>query len=150
MISRKRGLILTMGSFAGLTPTPLLATYSGSKAFLSHWSTALASEVRPKGIHVDLINSYLVTSAMSKIKRASVTIPTPRQFVKSALGNVGVYHVGGTSNVVTPYWTHGLMHWGMENVLGLGSKFLVDQNRGMHENIRKRALRKKEREAKTL
>lgn len=98
---------------------------------------------------MDLINSYLVTSAMSKIKRSSMTIPTPRQFVKSTLGNVGVY-VGGTTNVVTPYWAHGLMHWGMENALGLGSKFLVDTNRGMHEGIRKRALRKKEREAKNM
>lgn len=29
-----RGLILTMGSFGGLLPTPYLATYSGSKSFL--------------------------------------------------------------------------------------------------------------------
>ena len=28
-----RGLILTMGSFGGLLPTPYLATYSGSKSF---------------------------------------------------------------------------------------------------------------------
>ncbi|KAI6830763.1 Very-long-chain 3-oxoacyl-CoA [Hortaea werneckii] len=31
MVKRKAGLILTMASFGGLLPTPLLATYSGSK-----------------------------------------------------------------------------------------------------------------------
>ncbi|KAF3942069.1 hypothetical protein ABW19_dt0202974 [Dactylella cylindrospora] len=147
MVSRKRGLILTMGSFAGLTPTALLATYSGSKAFLSHWSAALASELKPFGVHVDLVNSYLVTSAMSKIRRSSITIPNPKAFVKSALGKVGVY-VGGTAGVVTPYWSHAIMHWALENLAGLGSATVIGVNKSMHEDIRKRALKKKERDAK--
>ena len=65
MVKRKRGLILTMGSFGGLLPTPLLATYSGSKAFLQQWSTALGSELAPSGVDVELVISYLVTTAMS-------------------------------------------------------------------------------------
>jgi 17beta-estradiol 17-dehydrogenase / very-long-chain 3-oxoacyl-CoA reductase len=32
MVSRQRGLVLTMASFGGFFPTPLLATYSGSMA----------------------------------------------------------------------------------------------------------------------
>ncbi|KAL8719284.1 MAG: hypothetical protein Q9225_003686, partial [Loekoesia sp. 1 TL-2023] len=59
MVSQKRGLILTMGSFGGLMPTPLLATYSGSKAFLQQWSTALACELQPHGVTVELVQSYL-------------------------------------------------------------------------------------------
>ncbi|KAI9811498.1 MAG: hypothetical protein M1826_003169 [Phylliscum demangeonii] len=69
MVERKRGLIITMGSFGGLLPTPLLATYSGSKAFLQQWSSALGSELKPHGVDVELVLSYLVTSAMSKIRR---------------------------------------------------------------------------------
>ncbi len=34
IVQRKRGLILTIGSFGSLLPTPLFATYSRSKAFL--------------------------------------------------------------------------------------------------------------------
>ena len=52
MAARKRGLVLTMGSFGGLLPTPLLATYSGSKCFLQNWSIALATEVEELGITV--------------------------------------------------------------------------------------------------
>jgi len=149
MVKRKRGLILTMGSFGGLLPTPLLATYSGSKAFLQQWSTALGSELAPSGVDVELVISYLVTTAMSKIRRPSLFIPNPRNFVKSVLGKVG--RSGGAQNMAytsTPFWAHALMQWSLETFTGLGGVFVVNQNKNMHESIRKRALKKAEREAK--
>ncbi|KAL1959754.1 hypothetical protein VTO42DRAFT_1340 [Malbranchea cinnamomea] len=146
MMQRKRGLILTMGSFAGLLPTPLLATYSGSKAFLQNWSTALASELAPHGIHVELVISYLVTSAMSKIRRTSATIPNPKNFVCAALGRIG--RNGGISYAYTsvPYWSHAVMASGIVSFLGAMSKTVLGINKSIHESIRKRALRKQERE----
>ena len=146
MTQRKRGLILTMGSFAGLLPTPLLATYSGSKAFLQHWSTALAGELAPHGIHVELVVSYLVTSAMSKIRRTSMTIPDPKSFVRSALSKIG--RNGGIpyTNTSVPYWSHGVMASGIVSTLGAFSKTVLGINKSMHESIRTRALRKAERE----
>jgi 17beta-estradiol 17-dehydrogenase / very-long-chain 3-oxoacyl-CoA reductase len=38
----------------------MLATYSGSKAFLAAWSSALAEEYRCKGIAVQLVNTFFV------------------------------------------------------------------------------------------
>lgn len=149
MISRKRGLILTMASFGGIVPTPLLATYSGSKAFLQQWSTALGSELSRHNVHVQLVQSHLVTTAMSKIKRSSALVPTPKQFVRAALGKIG--RSGGAQGIAytsSPYWSHGLMQWGLQTFAGTMNKFVVDRNRVMHEEIRKRALRKAEREAK--
>ena len=149
MVQRKRGLILTMGSFGGLMPTPLLATYSGSKAFLQQWSTALGGELKGTGVDVELVLSYLVTTAMSKVRKTSMMIPNPRNFVKAVLGKVG--RSGGAQKVAftsTPFWGHALMEWWLENTLGLGGQFVVGQNRKMHEDIRKRALRKAERDAK--
>ena len=67
MLVRKRGLILTVGSFAALIPSPLLAVYSGSKAFVSTWSQALGSEVAPFGITVELLNTYFVVSTPSSL-----------------------------------------------------------------------------------
>ncbi|KAH8830866.1 Hsp90 protein-domain-containing protein [Flagelloscypha sp. PMI_526] len=49
-----------LGSFAGSVPSPMLATYSGTKAFLSTWSDALASEVKAKGIVVEHVNTFFV------------------------------------------------------------------------------------------
>jgi 17beta-estradiol 17-dehydrogenase / very-long-chain 3-oxoacyl-CoA reductase len=149
MAQRKRGLILTMGSFGGLLPTPLLATYSGSKAFLQNWSTALASELAPQGVDVQLVLSYLVTSAMSKIRRPSAMIPNARNFVKSVLGRVGLS--GGarkTASTSTPYWSHALMQWWLENTSGTSSPTTVKINKKLHQDIRTRALKKIERDAK--
>lgn len=149
MVHRKKGLILTMASFGGLIPSPLLATYSGSKAFLQQWSTALASELRPHGIRVQIVQSYLVTSAMSKIKKTSLLIPNPKQFVRAALSKIG-RHGGaqGMSATSTPYWSHGIMHWFIASFPGTMNSSVINFNRTMHIGIRKRALRKAEREAK--
>ena len=149
MVQRKRGLVLTMGSFGGLLPTPLLATYSGSKAFLQQWSTALGGELKGTGVDVELALSYLVTTAMSKVRKTSLLIPNPRNFVKAVLGKIG--RSGGAQKVAytsTPFWSHALMQWWLENTVGLGGEFVVGQNKGLHEDIRKRALKKAERDGK--
>ncbi|KAF1980403.1 NAD(P)-binding protein [Bimuria novae-zelandiae CBS 107.79] len=149
MISRKRGLILTMASTGGLFPTPLLATYSGSKAFLQQWSTALGSELQPHGVHVQCVQSHLVTTAMSKIRKSSALVPNPRQFVRSVLNKLGrsggAQHIAFTS---APYWSHGLMIWFLMRFVGERASMVVKINKNMHEDIRKRALRKAAREAK--
>ncbi|RMD40623.1 hypothetical protein DV735_g4495, partial [Chaetothyriales sp. CBS 134920] len=147
IVPNKKGLILTMGSFGGLTPTPYLATYSGSKAFLQQWSTALASELAPKGITVHFIHSYLVTSAMSKIKRANFQVPSEKNFVKAALAKIG--RRGGSigySYSGSPYWSHAVIAAFITGVLGPLNGFLLEFNRKMHVDIRNRALRKAERE----
>lgn len=148
MAQRKRGLVLTMGSFGGWMPTPYLATYSGSKAFLQHWSTSLAAELKSSNVDVYLVLSYLVCSAMSKIKRPSMMIPTPRPFVRATLGKIGL---GGTQEVAysyTPWWSHALMQWWVEKTVGFGNSLGVGINLKMHQDIRARALRKAAREAK--
>ena len=149
MAQRKRGLILTMASFGGVTPTPLLATYSGSKAFLQYWSSSLGAELAPSGVKVQLVQSYLVTSAMSKIRKASMLIPNPKDFVRSALAKVG--RSGGSQGIAstcTPYWSHGFMHWALLTFTGTMNSLVLGQNKAMHESIRKRALKKQERDSK--
>ncbi|ODQ65435.1 3-ketoacyl-CoA reductase [Nadsonia fulvescens var. elongata DSM 6958] len=146
-----KGLILTMGSFGGLIPTPYLATYSGSKAFLQHWSSSLASELAPSHVDVEFVISYLVTSAMSKIRRSSATIPNPKQFVASVLKNIGrECGAQGRYGTSTPFWSHALMHWWIENTVGVYGKLVVGINNTMHRNIRIRALKKAERAKKAL
>ncbi|KKY24109.1 putative 3-ketoacyl-reductase [Phaeomoniella chlamydospora] len=147
MVERKRGLILTMGSFGGVFPTPLLATYSGSKAFLQQWSTALAGEVAQYGVTVHFVHSYLVTSAMSKVRRASALIPSPRSFVQTTLSKIG--RTGGSQGYAysgSPWWSHALMLYGAKNLTSLFGRLALKLNYDMHLGIRKAALRKAERE----
>ncbi|CEP61943.1 ketoreductase LALA0_S04e04170g [Lachancea lanzarotensis] len=144
-----KGLILTMGSFGGLLPTPLLATYSGSKAFLQAWSAALAGELKPQNVDVEIVLSYLVTSAMSKIRRTSLMIPNPAQFVAATLKSVG-RRSGAQERyaTMTPYWSHAIYHFVIENTVGVFSKLANTINYTMHKSIRTRALRKAARHAK--
>lgn len=145
---RKSGLILTMGSFGGWTPTPYLATYSGSKAFLQQWSNALSSELVGDNVDVQLILSHLVTTAMSKVRRASLLVPSVRPWVKSALGKVGLGGYQTAPNTYTPWWSHAFMLWFIENTVGVNSPITIGVNAKMHLDIRQRALRKAAREAK--
>ncbi|GMM29196.1 ketoreductase [Martiniozyma asiatica (nom. inval.)] len=144
--SNSRGLILTMGSFAGLVPTPYLGVYSGSKAFLQNWSNALAGELKSDKIDVELVISYLVASAMSKIRRTSWTIPSPKQFVSATLNNVG-RRVGAQERfaTITPYPSHAFIHWGIEHTVGVYSWLANKLNLDMHKDIRRRALKKQAR-----
>ncbi|SCU95169.1 LANO_0E09538g1_1 [Lachancea nothofagi CBS 11611] len=147
--ARCKGLILTMGSFGGLLPTPYLATYSGSKAFLQSWSAALAGEMKSQNVDVEIVLSYLVTSAMSKIRRTSMMIPNPTQFVAATLKTVG-RRSGAQERyaTMTPYWSHALYHFVIENTIGVYSKLANSINYTMHKSIRSRALRKAARQAK--
>lgn len=145
---RKRGLILTMGSFGGWTPTPYLATYSGSKAFLQQWSNALSSELADDNVDVYLVLSHLVTTAMSKVRRPSFLIPNARNFVKATLGKIGLGSYQTAPNTYTPWWTHSFMLWLIENIPGVNSPITIYYNKKMHVDIRRRALRKAAREAK--
>lgn len=60
MIKRKRGLVLSVGSFSSLIPTPLLAVYSGTKSFLNVWSQALGSELKGTGVVVECTTTAFV------------------------------------------------------------------------------------------
>lgn len=75
-------------------------------------------------------------------------VPTPRDFVKTVLGKIG--RSGGAQGFAyssAPFWSHAFLGWGIGTLTGFTGTALVRWNRGMHEAIRKRALRKTEREA---
>ncbi|GAA5859592.1 hypothetical protein JCM1840_006363 [Sporobolomyces johnsonii] len=146
MISRKRGLILSVGSFAALIPSPLLAVYSGSKAFLSTWSQALGSELKGTGVEVELLNTYFVVSKLSKIRRSSWMIPTPKTYVRSVLSHIGVKGGAvGQPHISTPYHGHAPVQWVVDHLFS--NQFWLDYNRKLHLDIRRRAIRKRERDA---
>ncbi|KAF6760181.1 3-ketoacyl-CoA reductase [Ephemerocybe angulata] len=143
MVQRKRGLILNVGSFAGAFGSPMLAVYSATKAFLSTFSDALGAEVKKDGIIVEHLNTYFVVSKLSKIRRPTALIPTPAPFVRSVLSKVAddrtpLPHTG----------PHALLDYGM-TLIGMPTVF-IRYTHNLHKDIRRRALRKKEREAKAL
>ncbi|ORX48011.1 NAD(P)-binding protein [Hesseltinella vesiculosa] len=145
MLEKKNGLILNLGSFAGLVATPYLSVYSAGKAFLSTWSQAIGTELRPQGILVEHVNTYFVVSAMSKIRKPTALIPLAKPYVASVLAKIGLPCGADVPFTSTPYPTHGLVNWVINNVFS--KTFWVNKNDSIQRSIRKRALRKREREA---
>ncbi|KIJ62390.1 hypothetical protein HYDPIDRAFT_182759 [Hydnomerulius pinastri MD-312] len=149
MIQRKRGLILNIGSFAGQVPSPMLATYSGTKAFVSIFTSALADEVRQHNITVQHLNTYFVVSKMSNIRKSSMLVPTPAGYVRSALSKVGLScgaAMTGRPGTLTPFWSHAIADY-LIHVVGWKARF-ISYTHSLHKDIRRRVLRKLEREAK--
>ena len=135
-LEKKRGLILNLGSFSGELPVPLLQTYSASKAFLRTWSMALAAELAPHNIQVELLNTYFVVSNMSKLRRPSLMVPTPSAFVKFAL------RTAGQSPFRTPYPSHAFIY---EVMQWIPSWLLATANMAQMRSIRQKALQKAKR-----
>lgn len=50
MVERGWGRVLNVGSSAGFQPGPFMATYYASKAFVNHFTEALATELRGTGV----------------------------------------------------------------------------------------------------
>ena len=49
-LKARGGAIITVASTAAFQPTPFLATYGATKAFVLHWSLALDEELRGTGV----------------------------------------------------------------------------------------------------
>ncbi|KAI8323379.1 NAD(P)-binding protein, partial [Martensiomyces pterosporus] len=144
MKERKAGLILNNGSFAALIPSPFLAIYSGTKGFVQLFSQSLASEVSKQGIVVEHLQTYFVCSRMSKTRRPNFLIPLPKPYMKTVLAKIGVQ--GGSSEPFTsiPYFSHALLAFVAERIAP--KQAALDYNYNLLSGLRKRALKKLERE----
>lgn len=86
---------------------------------------------------------------MSKIRRTSPFVPSPRAWVRSALTSIGLPRgAQGRAHEMTPYWSHAIADY-VVGFFGYISEYtgmrVIDS---MHRDIRKRALKKKAREQK--
>lgn len=144
LVRRGRGLILNLGSFSGQWSTPLLATYAGSKAFLIAWTQALGEEMRRSHVDVQLLNTYFVVSSMSKVRKPSMMVPTPKNFVRSALSRIGRSSGAlGRPFTLTPFPSHAWLDWAVEHFVPRW--WLLRQAYDVSLDTRRRAIRKAQR-----
>lgn len=50
MLHRRHGVIVNVASTAGFAPVPFLGSYAATKAYIIHWTLALAQELRGTGV----------------------------------------------------------------------------------------------------
>lgn len=71
VLKERGGVIVNVASTASFQPTPYMATYGASKAFLLHWSLALNQELKGSGVSTLAICPGPTATAFSK--RAGLT-----------------------------------------------------------------------------
>ncbi|XP_030848589.1 very-long-chain 3-oxoacyl-CoA reductase-B [Strongylocentrotus purpuratus] len=133
MVERKRGIIINVSSASGMNPSPMLTVYSATKVFVDFFSRGLDVEYRSKGIQVQSVMPFYVTTKLSKLRRETMTIPSPTSYVKTALATLG------SGNRTNGCLMHNLQGW----VVGSVPDWLLDSvQMSIHSAIRKVSLKK--------
>jgi len=135
MVERKNGVIINISSFLAAFPTPLLTVYSACKSYKDLFSQGLAKEYLSKGITVQCVMPGYVVSKLSKIRKPSLTVPTPTAFVRSALSRLGI------ESRTCGYWAHDAMIFIGEI---MPKTYLLDSVYNNMKTIRAIAMRKKQ------
>ncbi|XP_030621489.1 very-long-chain 3-oxoacyl-CoA reductase-B isoform X2 [Chanos chanos] len=135
MVDRSKGVILNIASASGMYPVPLLSLYSSTKAFVDFFSRGLDAEYKSKGIIIQSVLPFFVTTKLSKIRRATLDTPTPERYVAAELNTVGL------QSQTNGYLPHAIMGWVTTALLPttLLNKYIMS----LHLSQRARYLKKK-------
>uniref|UniRef100_A0A672G2E0 Very-long-chain 3-oxoacyl-CoA reductase-B-like n=1 Tax=Salarias fasciatus TaxID=181472 RepID=A0A672G2E0_SALFA len=134
MVDRKKGAILNISSASGMYPVPLLTIYSASKAFVDFFSRGLQAEYKSKGIIIQSVLPFFVTTKLSKIRRPTLDTPSPERYVAAELNTVGL------QTQTNGYLPHAIMGWVTTALLP--AKILNSYVMGMGLSQRARYLKK--------
>jgi short-subunit dehydrogenase len=115
MLARGSGKILNVASVASFQPGPLMATYYASKAYVLHFSEAIATEIAGRGVTVTALCPGPTESEFGK--RAG--IKGDRPFRVRPMPTAPVAQAG----------YHGLMHGKRIVIPGLSNKIMARMNR---------------------
>ncbi|XP_006802253.1 very-long-chain 3-oxoacyl-CoA reductase-B [Neolamprologus brichardi] len=89
MVKRGKGLIINISSMTGVHPQPLLTLYSASKTFVTYFSQCLHAEYKSKGITVQCVAPFLVSTNMTKNVKVNSFMKSATAFAREALNTVG-------------------------------------------------------------
>ncbi|XP_043933015.1 very-long-chain 3-oxoacyl-CoA reductase-like [Protopterus annectens] len=90
MVERRKGVIINLSSAAANHPVALMTMYSASKAFVDFFSRSLNAEYKSKGILVQCIMPYYVSTNLINNKEPSMFIKKADDFAREALNTVGI------------------------------------------------------------
>lgn len=139
MLERKKGFVINVSSAASLAPQELYVGYGAVKSYVNNFTYNMNLEYNRKGIYFQVQTPLYVVSKLAKIRKPSFTTPTPKGYVKSAMG-----HFGWPGNV-SPYLIHAVL---MAVTAALPAWLYETALSKMHHGIRKKYLKKLERKAR--
>ncbi len=87
MLARRQGAIVNLSSIAGITGTPGQTNYAATKGAIISFSKALAREVGPMGIRVNVVAPGMIATDMTAGLKQDLV---ERVVAGSALGRIGL------------------------------------------------------------
>jgi hypothetical protein len=75
MVARRRGTVINVASIGSFVPTPYMATYSATKAFVLSFSEALAPEVAASGVQVLALCPGAVSTEFQQVAGVTGKLP---------------------------------------------------------------------------
>jgi len=133
MLAQNKGTVVNMSSVGGVIPHQLMVVYGASKAFVNSFTENMSLEYKGKGVTFSAQMPMYVISAMSKIRRPSLTVPTAEGYAKAAVKHFGY------SGILSPYWSHAFYAGAIQQ---LPWAFTAPLVMNAHRTIRKKALKK--------
>ncbi|KAM4615878.1 17-beta-hydroxysteroid dehydrogenase type 3 [Polymixia lowei] len=83
--NRGKGVILNVSSGVACVPSPIYSLYAASKMFVERFSRGLQSEYKDKGIIIQAVAPFGVSTRMTGYQKVNMVTLTPEDFVKSSL-----------------------------------------------------------------
>jgi 17beta-estradiol 17-dehydrogenase / very-long-chain 3-oxoacyl-CoA reductase len=68
---------------------PLLAQYAATKSYVESFTASMHEEYKSKGIHFQVQSPLFVSTKLAKIRKASLTVPSPKAFAVSSVAHIG-------------------------------------------------------------
>jgi len=101
MVARGRGAIVNVASVAGFSPSPFMATYAATKAFVLSFSEAIAVELRGSGVQVLCVCPGLTRTEFQEHAKVDVsTLPSFAWMSADTVADQAVRAVGRTTVLV--------------------------------------------------
>lgn len=109
MQKQKRGLIIFVSTGASILDScPLLTVYASVKNAINSFAKSLSVELRNDGIHVQCQAPLFVTTKLSKIKKASLTVPNPDTYAIEAVRKMKEASFFSSSPICSPFPMHNI------------------------------------------
>ncbi|NXD77829.1 HSDL1 protein, partial [Halcyon senegalensis] len=106
MVEKKKGAIVNISSLVSCHPTPMLTIYGASKAYLDYFSRALHYEYASKGIFIQSLIPFAITTKMltcsSTASNTPLLFPSAEEYASNAISTLGL------SIKTTGYWKHAI------------------------------------------
>lgn len=135
MLRKKKGAIVNIGSGSSgdLCSYPLNTIYAATKSYTTMFSRCISLEYKKNGIDIQCQIPLLVATKMTKIRRSSFFIPSPKMYSKASVGYIGY------EPLCIPYFTHSVQ-WCLLRALPrtLLDRYIFKQ----YLDLRKRGLAK--------